>query len=112
MAVLSVTLSVPLLRAMTTGIGVWSTPWKGVASRAACRLGLLAGRSPVLRALETLDSDGKNRVARMVAASQATTTTQRKRTANRPVTAKNLCTRNLLVSQAAAGAVPVAVADC
>src|SRR5258707_7588895 len=93
MAAVSGAVSVPLLRATTTGTGVWSGPWKGVSSPAACRLGLLAGRKPVLLPEATLVSDGKKRVARTVAASQAATTIQRKRTANRPEAAKNLDTR-------------------
>src|SRR6516162_7394928 len=91
MAAVSAVVSVPLLRAMTTGTGVWFTPWNGVASRAACRLGLLAGRELVLLCLATLVSEGKNRLARTAAATQATTIAHRKRTANRPVAAKNLC---------------------
>ena len=41
--------------------------------------------------LATLVSDGKNKLARTAAATQATTMAQRKRTANRPVAAKNPC---------------------
>ena len=51
----------------------------------------LAARELVLLCLATLVSDGKNRLARTVVATQATTMAQRKRTANRPVAAKNLC---------------------
>ncbi len=80
-------------RAITTGTGVWSTPWKGAASRAACMLGLLAGRKLASLALATLASDGKKCWASTAAAIQAATTTQRKRTANRPMAAKNLDTR-------------------
>jgi hypothetical protein len=72
---------------MMTGTGVWSTPWKGAAIRAACRLGLLAGSRLALSCLATLVSDGRNRLARTAAASQAATTIQRNRTANRPVAA-------------------------
>ena len=82
-----------LSRAMTTGTGVWLIPWKLLASRAACMLGLLAGRKLVLVSLATLPSDGKNRWARIAAATHATTISRRNRTANRPVAAKNLCTR-------------------
>ncbi len=74
----------PEARATTTGTGVWSIPWNGAAIRAACRLGLLAGRNPVLSCLATLVRDGRNTVARTAAATQATTMTQRNRTANRP----------------------------
>lgn len=56
-----------------------------MASRAACRLGLLAGRRLLLFCWATLVSDGKNRLATTAAATQATTTAQRKRTAKRPV---------------------------
>jgi len=95
MAVTSAVVTVPLLRAMTTGTGVSFRPWNGAASRAACRLGLLAGRRLLLFCWATLVSDGKNRLAATAAATQATTTAQRKRTANRPVAAKNLGMRNL-----------------
>src|SRR5262245_22989159 len=43
----------------------------------------------------TLASDGKNRWPKTVAATQATTTAQRNRTANRPVVAEKPCMRNL-----------------
>src|SRR5215475_10428678 len=92
-AVTSAVVSLPPLRTITTGTGDSFGSWNGVASRAACRLGLLAGRELVLLCRATLVSDGKNRLARTVAATQATTMAQRKRTANRPVEAKNLCTR-------------------
>ena len=91
MAVMSTAVTGPLPRAITTETGVWFGPWNGVASRAACRLGLLAGSRSVLFCLATLASDGKNRLARTVAATQAATTAQRNRTTNRPVAAKNLC---------------------
>jgi hypothetical protein len=77
---------------MTTGTGVWFTPWNGAASLAACKLGLLAGNMPVLFCLATLASAGKNTLAKTAAATQAATTAQRNRTANLPVAAKNLCT--------------------
>jgi hypothetical protein len=77
-----------------------------VVSRAASMLGLLAGRRLLLFCWATLVSDGKNRLATTAAATQAATTAQRKRTANRPVAAKNLGMRNLPVSQAAPGLVP------
>ena len=80
-------------RAITTGTGVWPTPWKGAASRAACTLGLLAGRKLASLALATLASDGKKCWASTAATIQAATTSQRKRTVNRPTTAKNLDTR-------------------
>src|SRR5215475_11806320 len=92
-AVTSAVVSLPPLRTTTTGTGDSFGSWNGVASWAACRLGLLAGRELVLLCLATLASDGKNRLARTVAATQATTMAQRKRTANRPVAAKNLCMR-------------------
>src|SRR5262252_7892504 len=76
---------------MTTETGVWFGPWNGTASRAACRLGLPAGSELVLLCLATLASDGKNKLARTAAATQAATMAQRKRTANRPVAAKKLC---------------------
>src|SRR5215472_5111791 len=76
---------------MTTETGVWFGPWNGTASRAASRLGLPAGRELVLLCLATLASDGRNTLARTAAATQAATMAQRKRTANRPVAAKNRC---------------------
>ncbi len=91
MAAASAVVTVPLPRAMTTRTGVWFGSWNGVASRAADRLGLLAGSWSVLFSLMTLASDGRSRVARTVAATQAATTAQRNRTANRPVAVKNLC---------------------
>src|SRR5215469_9571336 len=91
MAVLSAAVTVPLSRATTTKTGVWFRPWNGVASWAACRLGLLAGSRSVLFCWATLASDGRNRLARTVAVTQAATMAQRNRTANRPVAAKNLC---------------------
>src|SRR5690348_17604196 len=91
MAVMSAGLTVPLSRAMTTRTGVWFGSWNGAASRAAARLGLLVGSRSVLFSLMTLASDGRSRLARMVAATQAATTGQRNRTANRPVAAKNMC---------------------
>src|SRR5690349_5916022 len=94
MAAVSAAVSGPAPRAMTTGTGVWFTPWNGAASRAARRLGLLAGRELVLFCLATLSSDGRNRLVSTAAATQATTMTQRKRTANRPVAAKKVDTRN------------------
>src|SRR5689334_23284024 len=90
MAVMSAGLTVPLSRAMTTRTGVWFGSWNGAASRAAARLGLLVGSRSVLFSLMTLASDGRSRLARMVAATQAATTGQRNRTANRPVAAKNI----------------------
>lgn len=81
----------PRSRAMTTRTGVSFTPWNGVASRAAWRLGLPAGRELALFCLATLASEGRNKVARTAATTQAATIGQRKRTANRPVAAKNLC---------------------
>src|SRR5262249_62229377 len=90
MAAVSAVVSVPLPRAMTTGTGVWFTPWNGVASRAACRLGLPAGRELALSCLATLASDRRNRLASTVAVRQVTTTAQRKRTADPPVAAENL----------------------
>ena len=65
-------------------------------------------RPVFLTAMLSLVSDGKNRLARTAAATQATTMTQRKRTANRPVAAKNVCTWDLPVGQAAPEMVPVA----
>ena len=66
-------------------------------------LGLLAGRKLASLALATLASDGKKCWASTAAAIQAATTTQRKRTANRPMpvknTAKNLDTRISFVSR-------------
>src|SRR6516165_1418102 len=103
----SAAVSVPLLRAITTGTGVWLTPWNGAASRAARRFGLLAGSELVLLCLATLASDGRYRLARTAAAAQATTMTQRKRTANRPAAAKNSGTRNSPYCQAAPVVVPV-----
>src|SRR5689334_9042739 len=91
MAVMSAVVTVPLPRATTTSTGVWSVPRNGAASRAADRLGLLAGSRSVLLSLVTLASDGRSRAARTVAATQTATMTQRNRTANRPVAAKNLC---------------------
>src|ERR1017187_8427630 len=107
MAATSAVVTVPLLRAMTTGTGVSFRPWNGVASRAACRLGLLAGRRLLLFCWATLVSDGRNRLATTAAATQATTTAQRKRPAKRSVAAKDLSTPNLPISQAAPGVVPV-----
>src|SRR5262249_36627781 len=83
--------TVPLSRAMTTRTGVWFGSWNGAASRAADRLGLLAGSWSTLFSLMTLPSDGRSRLARTAAATQTATTAQRNRTANRPVAAKNLC---------------------
>src|SRR6516162_3835324 len=91
MAVVSAAVTGPLPRATTTKTGLWFGPWNGVASWAACRLGLLAGSRSVLFCWAMLVSDGKNRLARTVAATQAATMAQRNRTANRPVAAKNLC---------------------
>src|SRR5690242_14238646 len=91
MAVMSAGVTVPLPRAMTTRTGVWSGLRNGAASRAADRLGLLAGSRSVLFSLTTLASDGRSTTARTVAATQAATTAQRNWTANRPVAAKNLC---------------------
>src|SRR6516162_72749 len=90
---------------MTTETGVWFGPWNGTASRAASRLGLPAGRELVLLCLATLASDGKNKLARTAAATQAATMAQRKRTANRPVAAKNLCMANLPGLSAAVGVI-------
>ncbi len=90
MAVMSPAVRVPPPRAMTTGRAVWFSPSNGVASRAACRLWLLAGKKLVLSCLAALVSDGKKCWAKIVAATQATTTTQRKRTENRPIAANNL----------------------
>src|SRR5215469_4020835 len=91
MAAASAVVTVPLPRAMTTRTGVWFGSWNGVASRAADKLGLLAGSWSVLFSLMTLASDGRSKVASMVAATQAETMAQRNRTANRPVAAKNVC---------------------
>src|SRR5215469_17058707 len=88
---MSAVVTVPLPRAMTTRTGVWFGFWNGAASRAAYRLGLLAGSASVLLSLLTLASDGRNKVARTAATTQAATTAQRNRTANRPVAAKKLC---------------------
>ena len=63
-------------------------------------LGLLAGRKLASLAPATLASEGKKCWAPMAAAIQATTTTQRKRTANRPMAAKNLDKRISFLSQA------------
>src|SRR6185437_754166 len=90
-AVTSALVTVPPPRAMTTSTGVWFGSWNGAASRAAARLGLLAGSWSVLFSLTTLPSDGRSRLARMAAATQAATRAQRNRTANRPVAAKNMC---------------------
>src|SRR5258708_19164317 len=90
MAVMSALVTVPPPRAMTTRTGVWFGSWNGVASRAADRLGLLAGRWSVLFSLMTVASEGRSRMARTVAAAEAATTAQRNRTANRRVAAKKL----------------------
>ena len=91
MAAASAVVTVPLPRAMTTRTGVWSGSWNGAASRAADRAGLPAGSWSVLFSLMTLASDGRSRVARTAAATQAATMAQRNRTANRPAAAKNMC---------------------
>src|SRR5262249_41966360 len=100
MALRSAAVSLPLL-AMTTGTGVWPGLWKGMASHAACVVGLPAGRRLALLALATLVRDGKSRPARTVAAIQAPVTAHRKRTANRPVAAKNRAIRNSPLSRIA-----------
>ncbi len=96
----SAAVSLPLVRAMMTGTGVCPGRWNGMASRAACVLGVPAGRRLALLALATLVNDGNNRPARTVAAIQAPTIAQRKRTANRPVAVKNRAIRNSPVSRA------------
>ena len=47
----------PLPRATTTKTGLWLGPWNGVASWAACRLGLPTGSISVLFCWATLVSD-------------------------------------------------------
>src|SRR5262249_18517184 len=90
----SAAVSVAWVGAMTTGTGVWPGRWNGIASCPAWALGLPAGSRLALLALATLVREGKKWPASTVAAIQATTTAQRKRTANRPVAAKNRAMRN------------------
>src|SRR5258706_252533 len=89
--------------------------WRGLGAGSNARPRGVRGRPPVpaaeerncrrhqhlaLLALATLVSDGKNRPARTVAAIQAPTIAQRKRTANRPEAVKNRAIRNSPVSRA------------
>ena len=74
----------PPSRAATSVDGASDTSWNGAAIAAACMLGELAGRKPLVVSLATSASDGRKRTARKVTAIQATTMRNRKRTANRP----------------------------
>src|SRR6202035_2974135 len=60
----------------------------GAASVAACMLGALAGRNLVLLLWVTLDSEGSTLTATNARTTHAATTSQRNRTAKRPMAAK------------------------
>ena len=90
MAAWSAAVSVPAGRAATTVTAVSEASCSGEASWAACSLGALAGRNEVLSLCVTADSDGRPIIAAATPASQAAAITQRKRTASRPATAKNV----------------------
>ena len=82
-AALSAVVSPPSRAAMSVD-GASDTSWNGAAIAAACMLGELAGRKPLVVSLATSASDGRKRTARNVTAIQATTMRNRKRTANCP----------------------------
>ena len=92
----SAEVSVPLLTAATTGTGIRLVPPNGAARFAACWLGALAGRNALLLPWVTLASDGSALGMANAAASQATSTTQRNLTENRPIARKmsSACTRS------------------
>ena len=80
-------------RAATTGMGSRPAVPNGAASTAACSLGALAGRNLVLLPWVTLDSDGRSVTAATAAATQAATTSQRKRTQKVPIARKMVSMR-------------------
>jgi hypothetical protein len=88
-------------RAATTVTAVSEAPCSGEASWAACSLGALAGKNEVLSLCVTFDSEGSSVMAATVAATQASTIAQRKRTDSRPTTAKEVLTEAIVAGQRA-----------
>ena len=94
-AALSAAVSPPS-RAATRVAAARDASWNGAAMAAACMLGVLAGRNPLVVSLATSLRDGRSRTARIVTTIQATTTRNRKRTVNCPRPTKKLLNRSLL----------------
>ncbi len=73
----------------TTSVALASDEfWKGEARAAACMLGALSGRKPLVVSLATSLIDGRRRTAPTVPTIQITTIRNRKRTAVRPSAVK------------------------
>ena len=74
----------PPSRAATRVATANEASWNGAAITAACMLGELAGRKPLVVSFATSASEGRNRTARNVMTIQASTTRNRQRTVNCP----------------------------
>ena len=86
----------PPSRAATRVAAARDTSWNGAAMAAACMLGVLAGRNPLVVSLATSLREGRSRTARIVTTIHATTIRNLKRTVNRPRLTKKLLNRSLL----------------
>ena len=106
---MSAAVSGPLVVAAMTGIGSRFELPNGADRSIACWLGALAGRNLELLLCVTLDSDGSCVTAAIAPTTQTSRTSQRRRTAHRPMAPKIASTcmaTSLLPATANCGTAP------